>query len=346
MLAAIRHCVRHAVPDRAETNRVTTDHVLDEAPASSLVLRDLIQLRSRDGITMRKIKDLCPHLQRLTVVRLELVRLQLDAGDLYIAAYETVRCAVRQIVPRTDHRQILAVTLNIDGDRAPDLAARRHRAAAEVNMYSEKGYARLEEEAYVQLAGALLAATRSPCEVDGSQVTLNIQVSLAPERLAEFLNQLTYEPRAFVRSQLDVALLRALPNATRACNEATSDEFAYDTQQQSEALQSLLDGLLRQAWPPYEDDEPMPVFMAESMVQLLRLRGQVAINDNLRVATVENARYPDRLLELGGQEMEDFFTLKQLSLLAFAALVIEVEEADSWRNYLPPPSGVRVLVDA
>ena len=80
---------------RVEDQPVTMDDLLNVAPASSHVLRDLISLRSRQGITMRKVKEQCPHLQQLTAVRLELARRRLAPSDLHVAAHEVVCCAVR-----------------------------------------------------------------------------------------------------------------------------------------------------------------------------------------------------------------------------------------------------------
>lgn len=325
------------------------DDLLEEAPASSSVLRDLIHLRSRYGITMRKVKEHCPHLRQLAVVRLELARRRLDAGDLHVAAYETVRCAVRQIVPRTDHRRVLWHTLNIDGDLADSLDARRRRVSEELYL-SDKAYLRLEEEAYLELAGALVAAVRSPCEDDATPVTVDIQLTLSPERLAYFLNLLSYEPRVDVRDSLGIALLQVLPNARNFLGfnipVDLEDLRNRDYVLGNEVLDILLDPLLREAWPPHAGNDPLPVLLADSMVLLLRLRTELGMEEHVNVALAESPRWPDKTLTLNDQIMDDFLVTKQVSFLAFALLIRDVEEQDRWGEYLPPPTGARVLVDA
>ena len=330
---------------------MTMDDLLNVAPASSHVLRDLISLRSRQGITMRKVKEQCPHLQQLTAVRLELARRRLAPSDLHVAAHEVVCCAVRQIVPRTEHRRVLWHTLNIEGDLAESLDARRRRVSAELYL-SEKAYHRLEEEAYLELAGALVGAVQSPCEDGAEPIHLNIQISLSPERLADFLNLLTYEPRLMVRDSLGIALLQALPNAMSYLG--ISIEYgppAYLDEDQvilegNTVLDILLDPLLRDAWPPREAGEPLPVLLADSMNLLLNLRDEFPAEQHFNVALAETPRWPDKVLNLNEQVMDSFVALKQVSLLAFALLIKDVEEQDRWGEYLPPPTGSRRLVNA
>ncbi|MGY1651771.1 hypothetical protein [Geodermatophilus sp. SYSU D01119] len=142
----------------------TVSEEIEPPPAASKdVLAELQLLRQREGISMRKIEDGCPHLRRLRATTHELTLRRLAQGDRHVAAYNVIRCAVDKLVMRTRLNIILTRTLNLHGPDDSDLDFRR-RALQKEMQRSERAYRRLEDEAYTHLAGALVSSEQSPCE--------------------------------------------------------------------------------------------------------------------------------------------------------------------------------------
>lgn len=309
---------------------MTEETHADLAPRSGDVAHELITLRQRDGMSMRKLRD-CPAIKSLPAVHEELRRRKLDLSDLHVAAYEALKCGVRSLVARTDYSKILSRTLNIDSD---DKGLDDRRATLRAELYlTEKAYRRLEDEAYLHFAGVLVIERQAPCDrvstVALGEIVLDLRVTASTEDIANILNLISFERRHEVHQKLGHTLIEALPNAKLALTEAGYD-LGGDPWS---AVRALGGAILRELWPPRSQDEPLPVFMAASMNDLL-FGGFDAPYQHLEVARNEDSRFPGETLYILNNPMDGLYKLKEVSLLALAFQILDLEESDKWRDLL------------
>ncbi len=134
--------------------------------------RELVTLRSRRGITQRRVEQqvtLCA----LPIVDSEMARVGLQ--DRSAAAYNVVECAVLRGIGRPDLRLILRRTLNLSGTDGEGLDDRREVVRAELHLFGN-AYEDRESIAYRELASFLLRRQSSPCGADvGDRPSLLIE---------------------------------------------------------------------------------------------------------------------------------------------------------------------------
>ena len=185
---------------------------------SDVVLRELKELRQYRGITMFRVRERAPQVQRLAATRDEAGRRQLAPEDHYIAGYYAIRCAVEHAIRRPDMAHILRRTMNF-AEEGNFLDDRRASLIAEFDSRA-KLYVRLETEAYVQLAGVLVAAERSPCRDEGKMPdSLSLDIKLTLERQDDvrwLLTLLTVDKRHAVQDAISSLILDRLPRGRLA----------------------------------------------------------------------------------------------------------------------------------
>lgn len=310
---------------------MTEETRADLAPRSGDVAHELITLRQRDGMSMRKLRDR-PAIKNLPAVREELRRRKLDASDLHVAAYEALKCGVRSLVARTDYSKILSRTLNIDGD---DKGLDDRRAILRTELYlTEKAYRRIEDDAYLHFAGVLVVERQAPCDQASvaalSDIVFDLRVTASPEDIANLLNLISYERRNEIYQMLGRTLIEALPNGKLALTEA-----GYDSEGDPwRAARTLGSAILRELWPPRRQDERLPVFTAESMSDLLFGSRFNAADQHLEIARNEDFRFPGETLYILETPMDGLYKHKEISLLALAFEILDIEGSDRWRDFL------------
>lgn len=308
--------------------------------SSEEVRRELIELRSRAGMSMRKIRDISTAIVRLPMVDDELRRRPLAESDRHVAAYEVIRCAVRRLVPRTDLSYILRETLNINGEDSEGLE-RRRTAVRTALFLQEKPYSRLEEEAYINLAGAMVVAAQSPCREGGGEAKLqvNFSVEASPEAVSYLLNLLSIEDRLAVRAELSRAVLDALPNARTFLLEAR--DMTKESPQG--ALATLGDAVLRN-WTP-TGKESVSAFMAESLSQLL-FTDRADPARKRAVAVEEERRQPwkaEGSLLFIDVLTSEFYERLQTSIHNFANFMLEIDKQNTWHQIVDGSASAGVI---
>lgn len=134
----------------------------EEQVASTRELRaELIELRASTGISALRVREYAPKIMALPATTFELGRRGLHQSDRHVAAQLVIECAVFAM-RRSDWSAIATRTLNIQGKHGNSLTERRRHLRIEMCL-SEKQYARLEEETYIELAGLVAACKPSPC---------------------------------------------------------------------------------------------------------------------------------------------------------------------------------------
>lgn len=177
-------------------------------------LRELKELRQYRGITMLRVRERAPLIQKLAITLDEAARRQLAAEDSHVSAYYAIQCTVQHSIRRPDLAHILRQTLNFH-EEGNFLDDRRASLIAEFDS-RPKLYARLEDEAYTQLAGVMVAADRSPCRDGGKPPdSLSIDLKLTLERESDLkwlLTILTVDKRRSVQEAVANAVLGHLPD--------------------------------------------------------------------------------------------------------------------------------------
>ncbi len=129
--------------------------------SSAGVLRNLVRLRERSGVTpekMRDARDICA----LQVVLDELIRRNKSPADVSAVAYKILEC-VAQSETLLGHENclILTTTLNFTG---PDSILDERRVQVQNLMrIGTKAYERIEKTAYQKLATLLVGLDQYPC---------------------------------------------------------------------------------------------------------------------------------------------------------------------------------------
>jgi hypothetical protein len=299
-------------------------------PASADVLRELVVLRQRDGISMHKLRERCPLLLGLPVTSHELARRQLDETDRHVAAYEMLKCAVTALIPRSDLSRIAAQTLNVMGGNS-NLDQRRNRLQAELYL-TDKAYRRLEVEAFTHLAGVLVAADRSPCTgTPGehlSQIEFDLHVSTSSAQLLQILTLLSFERRQTIRDQLGSLLLEPLPNA----QAALQDDLLAHLEGPWAVARHLLAAVLIKAWPPRTamPTSDLLLFAAGSLSDLLLSNVLDVDYQHFLVARTEQQRFQQLMLVDHERPTDEFYRLKGVNLLQLGAQIERLELDDRW----------------
>lgn len=202
------------------------------SPPSTAVVSDLTRLRAGAGISTFKVRDQAVTLGQLRATADQLLLANLDPDDWHIAAHAMVRCTIERRIVNTDRHVCLLQTLNYDGDGSETLSARR--ADLQVGRFdgmSNKALAKLERDAYQELADCLVEQQNSPCRDASNQgpvaaragqsITALVRVEflsdLEADLLAagdgdvarELIRRIIIEPRAWARSLLADRLLES-----------------------------------------------------------------------------------------------------------------------------------------
>lgn len=313
---------------------MSSDASLDSGfvPSSDQVLRELIDVRGRDGITYEKMRR-CSAILALPAVEAERLRRRLAVTDSHIAGYKAIECAIATWPVRTDYCRILRDTLNFDC-RDKDLDGRRGGLQIELHLGS-KGYIRLETVAYEQFAATLVTLTHAPCgdyaRADVSSISLDVRLTATPAEVAAILNLLSLERRQPIRDALAQALLDVLPNGV-AVLQARAQLAARLSP--SGRLRLLLRAILRLAWPPPAIERPEPLFLATSLDRLLLDAALSVESVELLTAQDENRRYRELTLYILKNLMDDYYRVKFASLEALATQVIATEQQNNWPRLL------------
>jgi hypothetical protein len=193
-----------------------------EQITSDSVLKELKELRQHKGMTIYKVQQRAPCMQRLVATLDEADRRKLAPEDHHVAAYYTIQCAVDHAIGRPDLAHILRRTLNF-AQEDNFLDKRRSSLMAEF-FIQPKSYSRLEVEAYVQLAGVLIAADRSPCrDADAWPDSVNLEIKLVLDRQDDIrwlLTLLTLDKRPHAQEKISRQLINRLPNGQSAVRES------------------------------------------------------------------------------------------------------------------------------
>jgi hypothetical protein len=344
-------------------------------PISAVDIRaELLTLRKREGINLLKLRDHCPKLQSLPATMDHLEVRQMHPSNRHVAAYEVLECAISARVPSGTLVRILTVTLNIgkeqnepkidmemnnqeDSNKTKKdetdtyLDARRKKLRAEL-LVGPKAFRNLEEEAYVQLSGALVAATRSPCSDEPSDPNFYTIIVDTPDRkfrLLWILIPLAATTDSVVRNKLATEMMALLPRARAALSGQVlgEDEPSFDVFEKMPGQQTspwalardLLDAVLMNAWPPPEDSttSALTLLSAGSLaVLLLSDGGDVGVN-HAQAAAREQSRFPDKsfVVEEERRASDDFLELKGDSLARLAEHIDRIERANIWAEILP-----------
>jgi hypothetical protein len=193
---------------------VDSDHA-GQLPSSDEVHKELIALRQRDGLTQNKVRQLGTALQRLPATHAEMRHRKYADSDLHVAAAGVVRCGVKDPRMRTEWTAILRGTLNLDGS-STDLEMRRQTLVGRLYLAS-KAYARHEADAYLELAGNLVAYSDTPCREPGPDTEwqpIQIDVKLiasTEDQLRQLLGLLTLEERKTAAVKVSESVFNLLP---------------------------------------------------------------------------------------------------------------------------------------
>jgi hypothetical protein len=197
--------VRSGAEEETGQGPVTSETVLDE----------LIKLRQRDGISFARVKQLAPNIQKLTVTKDEARRRKLSIADAHIAAYHAIECTVERALPKPDWVHITRRTLNFAREEN-DLTKRQAGVRNERKLGDNK-FAKLQTEAYIELAALLVSAEQSYCRTDTplppTKIEVGLNLSLDVEVIRDVLMLLSVDKRQAVRDALHRSLLEQLPNA-------------------------------------------------------------------------------------------------------------------------------------
>lgn len=196
-------------------------------PDSKAILQELVSLRQYSGVSILRILELAPELQRLPATHFELRRRGLQPGDEPVAAYYTLKCAVDFWVPRPDLHRVLIRSLNFSQEES-SLTKRREDLQAEF-CWSKKAYERLEAEAYLQLAGRLVSAILSPCDdekVLDEPISFDFRLTVdRADQLQFLLTLLSGERRPSVVDAVSQRVLAMLPRGRSAANYHSAAEL-------------------------------------------------------------------------------------------------------------------------
>lgn len=311
--------------------------MVDSIVSSDQVLQELLLLRQRDGLTLRKLKEKCPGLLALRMTTDELERRHLAASDRHLAALGALECAVRVLIARPDHARILTRTLNIQARVDSSLEYRQDTLRIELSL-SEKEFRRVQQEAYLQLAAELVMAETSPCAQDsqlGDKLVLEIKLHGSPDQLAVALDLLTFESRPGVRQEIAERILQSLPNARRILDELGIAE---------DALAILLQALITARWTTV-DASGQSYFLAESVRLLLSQPEKPLEVRAVDISQIE-AQHDRQAIDFRYESERvttRFFTLKHEAMQRLAELAIDVERADDWDQIFGEPRTVHDL---
>ncbi|RRJ85685.1 hypothetical protein EG850_12240 [Gulosibacter macacae] len=166
-------------------------------PSSADILREIEELRGRDGISPAKIRAVAPRIQTLPVVEDHRRFKGFAARDQHLAAYGAIGCVLNHAIAETTWRYILILTLRYDYEllpnvkpaagwhevrRASSLGARHDLVMALLN-YEKSRYHELVRLAYDELVGQLLLRDTSPCRGATAQAIEELAIELALDEL-------------------------------------------------------------------------------------------------------------------------------------------------------------------
>jgi hypothetical protein len=153
---------------------------------------------------------------------------------------------------------------------------------------------------------------QAPCDqlstVALGEIVFDLRVTASAEDIANLLNLISFERRHEIHQKLGHTLIEALPNAKLALTEAGYD-LGGDPWS---AVKALGGAILRELWPPRSQDEPLPVFMAASMNDLL-FGSFDAPYQHLEVARNEDSRFPGETLYMLNNLWMGYTSLRRLA---------------------------------
>lgn len=286
----------------------------------------------------------------MTATAAELERRALSVADTHVAAYHVIRCAIDFLIMRPDLTRVLLHTLNFgsatgEGTNQSTLTTRRGDLRTEF-FWSAKTYERVEEEAYVQLAGELVSISTTPClepwQPDDNRRPVQLELTLTLEQKSDLHYLLTLfavDHRHRVQNAVASLVLDRLPNARTAIE--------------------LLD-------PAMAMDEPRAVARSLIAASALALRDEVADGPssdpakrsfNIITQTLLSeleASESDRLLarDEDGLGYSDFsppgpghYLRKRVALVELAGWMSSREQADEWREVMDRMPAARAMLE-
>lgn len=320
--------------------------------SSSVLYAELTSLRQQEGVTLRKLRDESPALCSTPATLDQLRRRGYAVDDRHLAALDVLRCAIERLVLRTDFAEILRETLQVheysaSGERRlnspTSLTERRLRLLGQLSL-TLKQLRRLEEDAYVELAGALARLSSSPCpdeadwlqafEQSGGDVNFTINVKGDRGELTQLLKLLLIETRPVSREGLAQAVLKHLDNARSALDGRSLLALGR--------LELLVRALLQELWPPtwagQSSDHVGPdrLLTAANLYDHLLGEPLDRLRTRERIFRVEVSRYNARLEDASDRERRAFVfdDLLRDSLEALVDVVLTVERASGWAELL------------
>lgn len=305
---------------------------MERNPATEQVLSDLVAVRAHGGITILRVKEHATYLQRLRATQDEISTRNLAADDVHAAAFHVVKCAVSNAIERTDHREILTATLNLNA-AAENLTGRRLTVRNRLVM-SAKEFQRVEQESYMQLAGELVMMISTPCPFEDSKgafaahtAKLGITVTFNDvDEIVRLLAMIDLENRTLIRERLALRVLSLLPNGAGPALAGTD---------------SLSTSLNRLVWAAASNLEDQDETAQSEVVKLaVRINGKRTMDDvRYRFKPSNRASFERQREEAGRPRVTvpvnlSVIEVRRRALESLAHTMNAIERADLWRSLL------------
>ncbi|MYW94944.1 hypothetical protein G3I59_31185 [Amycolatopsis rubida] len=300
------------------------------------MLGELTKLKSRKGISMLRIQESAKDLQRLRVTLDEAAHRNLSAEDHHVAAFFALQCTVERAIGRPDWAYILRHTLNFKGE-ANNLEDRRITLRSELASFGNS-YDKLEGEAYAELAGVLIASSRSWCRDEETlanhPVSIDVQLTLQAADLRLLLTFLSVDSRENILSDIREEIARRLPRGVTRMVEVGNIPPSSDGL--DIAVDRLILFALTQLWNSGVINAAHTLVF-EDLARLFRTRSG---RSNLRNrGQVPNFKYrePVVIVTEDGQAFtmtQYFYQLKQAGIQHVAEFLLTLEEQDRWSTEL------------
>jgi hypothetical protein len=317
----------------------------------STVNSELARLRRAEGISVEKVRELAPVLQRLPAVDDELLRS--PRSDRHSAAYSVVKCGVVVGVANPTLRRILIRTLNLDGLGRRTLAKRSDDLALELHIGGTQYFKARVSEAYAELASYLVATEASPCRESGplgrfdfvqeaikqaaatsGDITLTIPKQAILEQLFSFFEDAHFGHEG---NEIGQAILSELPEVMRYLKPDIPAE---------EAVESIVDAVFNRLEFELSSSVGADGLKMEIFRQQMRRRSSVRRVDRNPYRRDEALLFVLRTRSIGNNEedhpsiIHTYWQVKHLRVVLAAALLAEIEDHNDWGIYFGDPLAV------
>lgn len=204
-------------------------------PSSADVLRELEELRTREGISPTKIREVAPLIQQLPIVDDHRQLKQYVEADRHLAAYGAIGCVLDHAIPDVQWQTILVLTMRYDynllavqpkdgwdGVRRASSITNRHNLMQGILQYSRSRYFELVRLAYDELANQLLLRDISPCRAAAEQQVMSQVERMAIDRLLGLFSVAGHD---VFRERLAALALEQLDSRWQSVGESATERL-------------------------------------------------------------------------------------------------------------------------